>query len=286
LGLSSPESPTTTTLPETTTVAPTLWEAPTCLDLGTNADEALPYAPYGNELVVDCGGPHTHEFFFVETLEEGPDAPFPEDLNDRLWPACYAAFAERMGFPSAESTLNLTLYLPDGEEWAAGERYHGCILDQPGTQVVYRPLVGSVFDHPDDYRWVVAVGSCFAEIDLTVLVLAEPVPCDEIHSVEAMGEVELAPPEAEYPGPNELVTLGEEACQSVLDDYAAQDVEELSLVAFAYPVAVDEGEWDAGGHSVKCFVLAGSSEQGLLLVRGSLGEGTLEVIPPDETITA
>lgn len=288
LELSSPEAPTTTTtVPETTTTTlPTLWVAPTCLDLGTEGDAGLPYAPYGNELVVDCGGPHTHEVFLVETLEDGPEAAFPEDLSDRLWPGCYAAFAERMGFPSSESTLNLTLYLPDDEEWAAGERYHGCVLDQPGTQVVYRPLVGSVFDHADDYRWEVAVGSCFAEIDITALVLAEPVACDELHTVEAMGEVELAPEGAAFPGRDDHVTLGDEACEGLLGEYAAQDVEDLVVIAFAFPAPVAEGEWDAGGRSVQCYVVGGSPEQGLLLLRGSLGEGTLEVIVPEDTVTA
>jgi Septum formation len=288
LELSSPGLPTTTTTVAvtTTTAAPALWEAPTCLDLGTNADDELPYAPYGDEFIVDCGGPHTHEVYFVEALQDGPEAPFPAGLADRLWPGCYAVFTDRMGFPSSQSTLNLTLYLPDESEWAAGERYHGCVLDQPGTQVVYRPLVGSVFDHPDDYRWEVAVGSCFAEVDLTALVLAELVSCDAIHTIEATGEVELAPPEAEYPGRDELVALGDETCQKVMEEYAAQDLEDLSVIAFAYPVAVEQGEWEAGGHSVQCYVVGGTPEQGLLLMRGSLGEGTLEVLVRDETVTA
>lgn len=289
LSLSAPEATSTTAVEAettTTTSVPTLWEVDTCLDLGTNADRKLPYAPYGNEFVIGCGGPHTHEFFFVTTVSEGADAPFPEDLNGRLWPACYAAFAERMGFPSSQSTLDLTLYLPDDEEWDAGERYHGCVLHQPGTQVPFRPIVGSVFDHPDDYRWEVAVGSCFAEIDLSLLLLAEAVPCEEIHTVEMIGEVELAPQGTAYPGLDEVIALGEEACQGVLDEYATQDVEELSLVAFAHPPAVEEGEWDVGGRSVKCFVLAGNDEQGLLLVRGSVGDGTAEVMVPDDSVSA
>lgn len=281
-----PALDTTTTAPAettTTTGAVTLWAVDTCLDLGSNATANLPYAPYGDELAVDCGGPHTHELYFVATLEEGPEAPFPANLNDRLWAGCYAAFTERMGYASTQSTLDLTLYLPDAEEWASGERYHGCVLHQPGTQIAYRPLVGSVFDHADDYRWVAEPGTCYAEVDLTVLLLAEAVPCDGLHTVETLGDVE--PDVASYPGESEYADLAAEACQNLLEASAAQDIDELPLIAFTWRVLVPEGEWDAGGRSVKCYVLAGS-EEALLLMTGSVADGTLEVVLPDDTISA
>lgn len=270
----------------TTTAIPTLWAVDTCLDLGTNAAADYPHAPYGEELTVDCGGPHTHEFFFVETLAEGPGAPFPEGLGDRLWAGCHEAFTERMGFPASESTLDVVLYLPDEDEWAAGERYHGCVLHQPGTQVVFRPLVGSVFDHPGDYRWEVAPGSCYAVLGVEALAISEPAPCDEIHTFEAIGETELDAQISEYPGLVEHAELGDEACEAVLSDAAAPDAEELEVFAFAVPAPVTAAEWQAGGgRHVKCFLAAGSPEGGLLLMTGSLTEGTLEIIRPGDSVS-
>ena len=284
--------PTTTTkqVPEpaetTTPVEATRWNAGACVDLGANADEELPYAPYGAELLIDCGAPHTHEVYFMATLPEGQAAPYPENLNQRLFDECFVVFAELMGFPSVESTLDLVLYLPDEEEWTAGERYHGCVLYQAGTQLVYRPIIGLASDDPDDYRWEVAAGTCYTELDLTLLPLSDAVPCEDLHTLEMIGDAELTPPGGVYPGVEAAAELGGEACTALLAEYAAQDIEDLPLVTFPLPTLVTEGEWDAGARSVKCFVFAGGVEQGLLIATGSLGDGTFEIVDADEGLPA
>lgn len=280
--VAEPEEVTSTTVPDTEY----RWALGDCVDLGAEGTFDLPYAPYGRELLASCDAPHTHEVFFSATVPEGPNDPYPADLDDRLWAECFAAFADLMGFPSVESTLQLVLYLPDEDEWTAGERYHGCVLYQPGTQLLYRPLVGLATSNTEDYRWEVAAGTCYAEVDLTLLALSDAVPCDDLHALEMIGQADLTPPGGVYPGVEAAAELGGEACGALLVEYAAQPLDDLPVLTFAFPTLLTEGEWDAGARTVKCFAFAGSAEQGVLSSVGSLADGTFEIIDADEGLTA
>ena len=275
-------TPTTTTQAPVETTVPEedyLWSVGDCVDLGANAEAELPYAPYGLELLADCNAPHTHEVFFTGTLDGGPDAPYPTALNERLFNICFVEFAEFMGYPSADSTLELVLYLPDEQEWGAGERYHACVVYQPGSAVIYRPLIGSTASDPAVYRWEVSAGTCYDLIDLPLLAVSEPVACSEVHGVELIGDAPLDA--ADYPGQDAIARIAGEACETLLLEYAALPVEDLPLLTFPLPSPLTEGEWESGTRSVRCFVVAGSTERGLLLVTGSLGDGTFEIVDGD-----
>ena len=263
-----------------------LWSVGDCVDLGADAAADLPYAPYGEELLASCAAPHTHEVYFTATLSGAPDAPYPDDLNIELFDVCFVEFAELMGFSSSDSTLQMVLYWPDSEEWEAGERYHACVVYQPGTGQVYRPLVGSAADDPGDFRWEVSVGTCYGLVDLAFVAVSDTVPCSEQHSLEMIGRAQPAPGEDDYPGREAMVGLSAEACDVALTAYAAQTLDDLPVLTFPFPTLLTEGEWEAGSRTVRCFAFAGSVEQGLLTVVGSLGDGTFEIVEVEEGITA
>ena len=270
------EEPVETTVPD----EEYLWSVGDCVDLG--ADPELPYAPYGLELLTECAAPHTHEVFFTATLDGGPEAPYPAGLNERLFDRCFVEFAEFMGYPAADSTLDLVLYLPDEQEWADGERYHACVVYEAGTTVVYRPLVGSTADDPGSHRWLVSAGACYDLVDLPLLPVSDPVPCAERHGLEMIGEAPLAPNGAGYPGRDEAPGAAAAACDALLSEYSALPVDDLPVATFALPALLTKGDWDAGSRTVRCFAIAGTPERGLFLVTGSLGDGTFEIVDGDE----
>jgi hypothetical protein len=275
--------------PETTTPAQAYrWQVGDCVDLGRNGTEELPYAPYGTELLVNCTEPHTHEVYFTATLDGGPDAPYPEELGTRLFDVCLEEFAEFMGFPSSDSTLEVILYLPDADEWAAGERYHACVVYQTGATALYEELIGSTGDNPEVFVWRVDLGACYDQLDLQRLKVDEPVDCAGQHTFEMVGETIPAPDAAEYPGPARISELGQEACDALLEEYAAQPIDPELVMTFSIPLVLSEGEWDAGKRTLRCFAFAAAPDAGLLTVTGSLGDGTFEIVgtTDDEGITA
>ena len=255
-----------------------LWSVGDCVDLDTDAETELPYAPYGTALLMDCSQPHTHEVYFTATLSGGSDAPFPEDLNATLWDVCFVEFADVMGFPSSDSTLNLLLYLPDAEEWGAGERYHACVVYQQDPEAGYAPLRGSAADAIDTYLWQVSAGACYDVDSLVLLPASETVACDEKHTFEVIGEAVLGSDNADYPGIDAVDLDAGAACDDLLADYANQSLEQLRVLTLPHPLPFSEGEWESGQRSVRCFAFAGTPEQGLLVVVGSLGEGTFEIV--------
>jgi hypothetical protein len=276
LEVPEPEVPETTAPDEAY-----LWSVGDCVDLGIDAAAELPYAPYGTGLLRDCAEPHTHEVYFTATLPEAPDAPFPDDLNVRLFDVCFVEFAQVMGFPVSDSTLDVLLYLPDAEEWAAGERYHACVVYQRGTDVTYRQLTGSTADDPGSYVWRTETGSCYDVVDVLLLSVSDAVVCADEHGFEMIGEAALAPDDADYPGGEAIDRLAGDACDALLAEYAVQPLEDLPVLTLPLPTPFREGEWDTGQRTVRCFAFAATPDQGFLIVAGSLGEGTFEIVGPE-----
>ena len=69
-----------------------------------------------------------------------------------------------------------------------------------------------------------------------------------------------------------------EACDALLAEYAVQPLEDLPVLTFPLPTPFNEGEWDTGQRTVRCFAFASTFDSGLLIVAGSLGDGTFEII--------
>ena len=253
-----------------------LWRVGDCVDLG-GAETELPYAPYGTGLLTDCAVAHTHEVYFSATLSGDSDALFPEDLNDRLWDTCFVEFALAMGFSSSDSTLNLLLYLPDADEWDAGERYHACVVYK-ADDAGYSQLSGSAIDTPGAYRWQVSAGACYEADSLVLVPAKEPVACGDEHTFEMIGAVGLGADDDAYPGVEAIDLDAGEACDDLLAEYAGQSLDDLPVLTLPLPLPFSEGEWESGQRSVRCFAFAATRDRGLLVVIGSLGEGTFEIV--------
>ncbi|HEY5579398.1 MAG TPA: septum formation family protein [Acidimicrobiia bacterium] len=299
-GFTLPTGPGSTTSPDSTnadrpppsTVTPDqgyLWQAGDCVELGRDASAQLPYAPYGRNLIVDCSAEHSHEIYFTSTLDGEDGAPYPPNLLTTLWDRCYSEFASLMGFRSSDSTLEPILYLPDEQEWDTGERYHACVLFQTAPGNEYVPLLGSVADDPENYRWELEEGSCL-DGGFTEIRVLEAVPCEQDHSFEFIGAaVHPAGAGEPFPGEDELAQFVQTECGRLLDEYAALPVDPELVGAAPHPIVFASSEWELGHRASRCFAFAATAEEGLLNVRGSLTEEDWEVLGPrdqEEGITA
>ena len=139
---------------------------------------------------------------------------------------------------------------------------------------------------PGGFLWEVRVGTCYGLGDRAFLAVSDTVPCTEQHSLEMIGRMQPTPGEDDYPGREAMVGLSAEACDVALTGYAAQTLDDLPVLTFPFPTLLTEGEWEAGARTVRCFAFAGSIEQALLTVVGSLGDGTFEIVEADEGLTA
>ena len=301
-GFTLPTSPDTTALPDSPTTTDDrsppstvtadqgyLWQAGDCVELGRDATAQLPYAPYGRNLIVDCSAEHSHEIYFTSTLDAEIGAPYPTDLLTRLWDRCYAEFESSMGYRSSDSTLEPILYLPDEQEWETGERYHACVIFQTTAGNEYAPLLGSIADDPEGYRWELEERSCL-DGEFTELRTLEAVPCEQEHSFEFIGTaVHPGGAQEPFPGEEELAQFIQTECGRLLDDYAALPVDPELVGTAPHPIVFANGEWELGHRSSRCFAFAATAEAGLLNVRGSLKDDDWEVVGPrdqEEGVTA
>ena len=281
----SPAPPDTTTPPPPTTQATDLylWQAGDCVNLGTDTTAQLPHAPYGSSLVVACEDLHTHEVYFTSMLEEPPGDPYPVALREGLWETCYRQFSSQMGFLASSSTLELILYLPDEAEWAAGERYHACVVYQFASDAEYALAAGSVTSDPESYFWIVPEGACL-NTDASSIRTAPPVACGEEHSFEHIGEaVHTAPEGAPYPGELELLSLFDQTCNSQLVEFASFDVDPLLVRAFTVPLLLPETDWNLGQRSLPCLGFAATVDGILFNMRGSFSDEAWQVLEPRGT---
>ena len=95
--------------------------------------------PSASLTTVDCSSPHWGEEFFIAPIE---DATLPdyETLNDRAFEACTPAFADYVGTPYDESSLDTTWFFPSSDSWDNGDHIIACVAvpltEQPLTQSV------------------------------------------------------------------------------------------------------------------------------------------------------
>ncbi len=289
-------SPVTTAPP--TTVASTVpsgasgaayrWEVGDCLAFSSIAGlDRLPYAPYGDDSVVGCGEPHTHEVYLATQLAEGVDDAFPGDeLSTRVEQTCIEGFSSRVGISHRDSWYDLVFYLPDAEEWAAGERYLACVLYQTGPSGTIVELRGSVVGDPEEATWPVAAGDCLGGRSPEPS-YGGPVPCSGRHTHEVVADlVHPAGPGAPYPGGAEVDAYAATVCE---EEYVASggDPAEPGVVVGAR--FVGRVDWEMGYRRLVCVAIVVSESGELLEGRGSLLDRTWEaagVYREDELVTA
>lgn len=247
------------------TVDPYLWQPGDCLDFSP-FDGERPYSPFGTFGLVHCRSDHQYEVLHSETLPEGPDAPFPDDLPDRVADTCAGAFVAATGVTPIQSRLGYVRYSPDQAEWDRGARYIACVLYLPedGAPSSIRGRLDP--DHPDLVR-AYASGMCLRDMD--------PVSCSEPHSHEIVAvRTYDAPPSA--PRPDDPQALFDE-----LDERCAADEAEYGLTEGPVPTAVGSFSdihfaWNEGTRDYYCVAFA-PDEMGVAVeVVGSMtGEWSL-----------
>ncbi len=281
------QAPGTTGVPPTVRPIPATpgsgyaWQAGDCFDFGRDDDiNLLPYAPYGEENRVPCDGPHTHDVFHAEGLSEGSEAPFPEDLGSRVDAACSARFRDAYGLVWPDSTLSVIRYLPDEQEWAAGERYLAC--------VVYRASPGGLVERRTgpaggpDTTWPADEGACFTG-DLRSVRQPEAVDCAGEHTFEVVGvgEHPAAAGDA-FPSQSQLDGFMDQFCIDALAGYLDGPPGRVSVI----PIRFGAAEWELGYRTIRCLAFATEGGE-LALVAGSFrGDWTLIGPVGGDTVTA
>ena len=86
--------------------------------------------------IVPCAGPHDSEAYADLTLT-GDAYPGLDAVRAQAQAGCQGdAFADFVGIPSDDSTLQVSYYYPTADSWAGGDRTVTCTVfavDQSGT---------------------------------------------------------------------------------------------------------------------------------------------------------
>lgn len=111
------------------------------LPVGTCLDElATTYITSDN--VLDCAQPHNFEIFRSFLVDDGA---FPGEsvFEEQAYEKCDAAFADFVGLPYADSTLEYTYLSPTKETWAQGDREILCMIFDPSVAQTTGSLAAS-----------------------------------------------------------------------------------------------------------------------------------------------
>ena len=246
------------------------WETGDCLYSSPDDGAEMPYAPFGDDMVVPCDGPHSH--YVLATTSFADDAGGVDaDSYAALRAQCEETYEDHVGVPSHESVVDLIIYAPDEEEWARGDRYGACVIG--------RYLDGEPALVDDSYRGAGESvhlerrpGDCFGPEGAT----SPPVGCDQPHDYEYLGTVELDGDD-DYPS-----SLAEPrarfACNTLLiERMAGSNTGEGRVDTYAW--IVPEHRWEQGERTVHCFAypVSENPESPVVIVGPLTGEWRIMV---------
>ena len=111
------------------------------LPVGTCLDE-LSTTYITSDNVLDCSQPHNFEIFRSFLVDDGA---FPGEsvFEEQAYEKCDAAFADFVGLPYADSTLEYTYLSPTQETWAQGDREILCMIFDPSVAQTTGSLAAS-----------------------------------------------------------------------------------------------------------------------------------------------
>ena len=111
------------------------------LPVGTCLDE-LSTTYITSDNVLDCSQPHNFEIFRSFLVDDGA---FPGEsvFEEQAYEKCDAAFADFVGLPYADSTLEYTYLSPTKETWAQGDREILCMIFDPSVAQTTGSLAAS-----------------------------------------------------------------------------------------------------------------------------------------------
>ncbi len=227
------------------------WEAGDCHDFDEGERFDPPFSPFGTETLVPCYRPHSAEVITAVTVDEGPDAAFPDDLDARSELLCGQAFLDHVGTPAADSRLTSISYLPDEAEWEEGDRYLACIVAAVDDTGAVAASPGSLAGRGEEFVVIREPGTCF---DGSLAAL--PTDCAGPHVAETIGSIAFdEAADAPYPGDDEFLTRATTMCQELLEEYADQ-LTRGGAELEADVVGGGRFEWERGERTFDCVATA------------------------------
>lgn len=255
------------------------WETGDCLYTAPDDGAQVPYAPFGDDIVVPCDGPHSHYVLATTTFDEAAGGIGDEEYL-ALQTLCGESFEEHVGLPSTESAVDLVIYAPDEDEWDRGDRYGACVI---GRYAGGEPMLVE-----DTYRGMGEAarldrtpGDCYGPFGIA----SQPVPCDQPHVYQYLGAADL-PSSGEYPsGAGEQQAVA--ACDQLLAGQASTTESGDGRIE-TFAMAPPPHRWEQGERTVHCFAYPAPLDPDdtvPLIIVGPL-QGEWRILPAEDVIDA
>ncbi|QUF01805.1 septum formation family protein [Actinosynnema pretiosum subsp. pretiosum] len=211
---------------------------------------------------VECSASHLFEVSGVVDIssEYGPQAPFPDATTWQTINADHCA-SESLKYLSNKldpfGKYTVGPLNPGEKRWAAGKRTLRCGLQVAAPSGRLLPAYGSA--RTQDQSDVHDPGVCLGIQDNSI---GDPVSCEEPHTFEIIGVVDLGAGNTRFPTEDEQESLMTERCDAIANEYSGGKVikERGLLVTWDYRA---QESWDAGSKLANCKV--GALPNGTLL---------------------
>lgn len=231
-----------------------VWAPQTCLYTDPQS-ETLPYAPFPQDIVVPCSGPHNAEVLISQQV--GTDlTDFDADViaYDRNY-ECDKAYTDVFG-SQKDHTPSLVTYMPDEDEWNRGDRYLACIVQLDSLDGIV--LMAGAMSERDDLEWEVEPEEC-----LDSSFAPEAVECTRPHGYQYIGDATVSL--EDWPGADNAAL--HDVCIPLLDEFVREGPADVDVFATGlYPYA-----FELGDRTVQCMAFA-IQDSLLAEVAGSFGD--------------
>lgn len=221
-----------------------VWEAGSCLYLAPSVPPLFgefPYAPFMDDLVVPCNGPHNAEVIHAE-FEGTSDAEFEAEAIHYLRNyECDREYRDTFGLSVTDHRASLITYMPDADEWDRGDRYLACVValfDDDGEPELFE---GNMADRTG-LDVVISPGDC------TDGSISNVVDCATVHSQQYVGSVVTESETYPVLGDDEFDDL----CSVYLEDLTTSAEAEVQIVG----VGLMPYSFEIGDREVRCYASA------------------------------
>jgi hypothetical protein len=221
-----------------------VWDSGSCLYLAPTEPAVFgvyPYAPFMDDLVVPCSGPHNAEVLYAEFAATSIPEFDPEAVHYQRNYECDREYRNAFDASVQDHRASLVTYMPDQDEWDRGDRYLACIVvvyDESGEPELFE---GAMADLPN-LEVVISPGDC------TDGSISNVVDCGTVHEQQYVGSV-MAEGDT-YP------SLGDES----FDDLCAVYLEDLTVNSDAELRVSGLGlmpySFEIGDREIRCYAIA------------------------------
>ncbi|MEZ5176332.1 MAG: septum formation family protein [Acidimicrobiia bacterium] len=226
-----------------------VWETGHCIYLPQDQLDVYgnaPWAPFPQDIVVPCNGPHNGEVLHSEYLGTDLQAYDIDQITYQRSYACDRAYTETFGGAQADLRVSLVGYMPDADEWERGDRYIACLAIIPGPNDTER-LVTGPFSGLTDLAWSIQPGACATDPRVVVR-------CDAAHGYQYLGSVEFAGDG--YPVGDD--TQFDEACADLGEALVPSGDPSVEVLATGF--GMGPFQFELGNRTVTCWAIAVSGD--------------------------